>query len=158
MGVSPVQSGGDARPSTRARRLSSYTIAVKRTSPNKKWLFRHFSGLRSQIQTATVEQDGGGEVLFVAETTRGVLDPLDLGVDGFAGSIRDPMAEVGNDVLEAPLQGLGYLQHGAQSTAYCPALPPPKMFPRGPLVLIAEKGHGGFFQGPSPCRLQPALT
>jgi hypothetical protein len=59
------------------------------------WLFRHFSGLRSQIQTATVEQDGGGEVLFVAETTRGVLDPLDLGVDGFAGSIRDPMAEVG---------------------------------------------------------------
>src|SRR5438445_7341229 len=124
----------------------------------KKRLFRHFSGLRSQIQTATVEQDGGGEVLFVAETTRGVLDPLDLGVDGFAGSIRDPMAEVGNDVLEAPLQGLGYLQHGAQSTAYCPALPPPKMFPRGPLVLIAEKGHGSFFQGPSPCRLQPALT
>jgi hypothetical protein len=23
--------------------------------------------------------------------------------DGFAGSVRDPMAEVGNDVLEAPL-------------------------------------------------------
>ena len=120
-------------------------------------LFRNFSGLRSQVQTAAVEEDCSGEILLIAEAACGVLDPLDLGVDGFAGSVGDAVAEIGNDVLEASLQGPGYLQHGAQPTAYRPAVPPAKMFPRGPLVLVTEKCHGSFFQSPSPCRLQPTL-
>jgi hypothetical protein len=124
----------------------------------KSWLFRHFSGLRSQVQTATVEQDGGSKVLLVAETMRRVLDPLDLGIDGFAGSVGDAVAEVGNYVLKAPLQGSSHFEHGAQPTAYGPALPPTKMFSRGPLILVVEECHGGLFQSPGPCRLQPALT
>lgn len=60
-----------------------------------------------------MEEDCSCEVLLIAEAACGVLDPLDLGVDGFAGSVSDAVAEIGKDVLEASLQGPGYFQHGA---------------------------------------------
>lgn len=45
-----------------------------------------------------MEVNSVNEVLFVAEATCRVLDPLDLGVDRFAGRIGDPVAQVGDDV------------------------------------------------------------
>ena len=69
----------------------------------KKGLFRHFSGLGRKVQTATVEQDCDPKVILVTETAGGVLNPLDLGVDGFAGRVGHAMAEVGDDVLETSL-------------------------------------------------------
>jgi hypothetical protein len=58
-----------------------------------------------------VEVNRINEVLFIAESSRRVFYPLDFGVDGFAGSIRDLMPQVGNDVLESPLQHGGDLLH-----------------------------------------------
>ncbi len=107
------------------------------------------------MQTAAVQQDCDPKVVLVTETAGGV-DPLDLGIDGFAGRIRHPMTEMGDDVLEASLQRPGDFEHGPQPTAYGPAMPPAKMFSCWPLVLITEQDHRRFFQGPGPCRLQPA--
>src|SRR5215469_11892477 len=98
-----------------------YDLSLEGVKSQDSRLFRHFSGLRGQVQTATVEQDGGSEVLLIAETTRRILDPLDLGIDGFAGSVRDAVAKVGNYVLKAPLQGSSHFEHGAQPTAYGPS-------------------------------------
>ena len=58
-------------------------------------------GRGHEVQAAAVEVDGGNEVGFVAEAASGVLDPLDLGVDGFTGSIGDAEFQVGDDVVEA---------------------------------------------------------
>ena len=44
---------------------------------------------RSKVQTSTVEIDGIYEVLFFAESSSGVFHPLNFGIDGFAGGVRD---------------------------------------------------------------------
>jgi hypothetical protein len=67
-------------------------------------LFRLFSGMGRQVEAAAVEVNGVDEVLFVAESPRRVLHPLDLGVERLAGRVGDPMAQIGDDVLEAPPQ------------------------------------------------------
>src|SRR5215469_10658733 len=43
----------------------------------------------SQIQSSTVEIDCVYEVLFIAESSSGIFHPLNLGIDRFAGSVRD---------------------------------------------------------------------
>jgi hypothetical protein len=55
-----------------------------------------------------VEVDGVNEVLFVPEASRRVLHPLDLGIDGFASRVRDPVPQVRDDVLEPPLVYASY--------------------------------------------------
>jgi len=42
-----------------------------------------------------VQEDCSCEVLLIAEAVCGVLDLLDLGVAGFAGSVSDAVAEIG---------------------------------------------------------------
>ena len=92
------------------------------------WRFWLLSGCRCQFQTSAVEVNRINEVLFIAESSRRVFYPLDFGVDGFAGSIRDLMPQVGNDVLEAALQHRGHVLHGLQSATHRPLIPPLKMF------------------------------
>src|ERR1017187_4516363 len=76
------------------------------------WRFRLFSGLRGQVEAATVEVDRVHEVQPVPEAPRRVLHPLDLGIDGFAGRVGDPMPQVRDDVLEASLENIiTYLRH-----------------------------------------------
>jgi hypothetical protein len=58
-----------------------------------------------------VEIDRVDEVLFVAKSSSRVFHPLNLGVDGLAGSVGNRMGQVGNDVLESPLQHGGDLLH-----------------------------------------------
>ena len=55
-----------------------------------------------------MEVDGGDEVLLAAEAASGVLDPLDLGVDGLAGGVGDAESEIGDDVGEAALDHTGF--------------------------------------------------
>src|SRR5450755_2481725 len=86
---------------------SRVALALARTRvmgaryPYYLWVYRLFSGCRSEIQASAMEVDGVDKVLFVAETSCGVLDPLDLGVDGFAGGVGDGVLEVSDDVVEA---------------------------------------------------------
>ena len=69
-----------------------------------------------KIQGTAVEVDRGLEVLPVAEAGRRVLDPLDLRVEAFRGRVRDPMAEVGEDVVEMGLYRTRFLgQRGRQT-------------------------------------------
>src|ERR1035437_1120124 len=70
----------------------------------ENWRFRLFSGCRGKIQAAAMEVDRVDEVLFVAEAAGRVLQPLDLGVDGFAGRVGDTVLEVGDDVGEAAFE------------------------------------------------------
>ena len=51
------------------------------------------------------------EVLFVAESASGVLDPLNLGVQGFTGRVRDPVAQISHDVLKPSFQHSPRLDH-----------------------------------------------
>ena len=41
---------------------------------------------------------------FVAKSSSRVFHPLNLGVDGLAGSVGNLMGQVANDILESPLQ------------------------------------------------------
>src|ERR1019366_1923764 len=75
----------------------------------KKGRFRLFSGFRGHVKAATVEVDCVHEVLPVPEAPRRVLHPLDLGIDGFAGRVGDPMPHVRDDVLEPPFEHPRYL-------------------------------------------------
>src|ERR1039458_9574924 len=60
--------------------------------------FRLFSGFWGHVEAATVEVDRVHEVLPVPEAPRRVLHPLDLGIDGFAGRVGNPMPQVRDDV------------------------------------------------------------
>ena len=51
-----------------------------------------------EVQSPTVEIDGGAEVLPIAEASSRVRDPLDLGVDAFTDSVRDPVDKIAEDV------------------------------------------------------------
>lgn len=97
-----------------------------------------------------MEVDGSDEVLLVAETTCGVLDPLDFGVDGLAGGVRDSEPQIGNDVGEAALDHASFFDHGFQAAADRPVVPPAIVFPCGALVVIEEERHHGLLQSPSP--------
>ena len=74
-----------------------------------------------------MEQNRGFEVLSISETACCVPDPLDFGIDGFTGSIRNPVSQITDDVLEPSLQGPGDVEHRTQPTAYRPSMPPTKM-------------------------------
>jgi len=58
-----------------------------------------------------VEIDRQLEPFSIAEATRGVRDPLDRGIQSFGHRIRDPMDEVGADVLDVPPEHAGDLDH-----------------------------------------------
>ena len=47
---------------------------------------------RSHFKASAMEVDRNLKVPFVSESASGVLHPLDLGVDRFAGSLRYPVA------------------------------------------------------------------
>jgi hypothetical protein len=66
-----------------AERIENLVSAAERL---RKWLFRLFSGVRTEVQTATVKVDRVGEVLLVPKSTCRVLHPLNLGVDRLTGS------------------------------------------------------------------------
>ena len=68
---------------------SQFTSAVAML--HSFWRFELFSGRRSQVQTSTVEIDRMDEVLFIPKPSGCVFHPLDLGIQRFAGGIRDLM-------------------------------------------------------------------
>ena len=90
--------------------------------------FRLFSGFWGHVEAATVEVDRVHEVLPVPEAPRRVLHPLDLGIDGFAGRVSDPMPQVRDDVFESPFEHPRYLDHRLQPTPHCPVVPPAEVF------------------------------
>ena len=79
------------------------------------WLFRVFSGSRSQVQAAAVKVNRIDEVSLVAESACRVLDPLDLGVQGFAGRIGDAMFDERQDIFETTFQHAAGFHHRFQS-------------------------------------------
>ena len=84
-----------------------------------------------------MEVDGVNEVLSVPEASRRVLHPLDLGIDGFASRVCDPVPQVRDDVLEPPLEHPRHLDHRLQPTPHCPVVPPAEVFPRRTFVDVA---------------------
>src|SRR5579863_9811623 len=121
-------------------------------------LFRLFSGGRGEIQPTAVEVDRIDEVLFVAEAPGRVLHPLDLGVDRLAGRIGDPVLQVGDDVLEAPFEHAGHFDHGGQTAAHRPLVPPLEVLPRRAFVDVGVQAHRGLLHGPGSRRLQVTVA
>src|SRR5690348_2522781 len=97
-------------------------------------LFRLFSGIGSEVQAAAVEVDRVGEVLLVPESARRVLHPLNLGIDRLAGSVGYSVLPIRDDVLEAALQHSPHSDHGFQSAAHRPMVPPAKVLSGRPLI------------------------
>ena len=56
--------------------------------------------------------DRGFEVLFVPESSRGVLHPLDLSVDRFTGCVGNPMFQISQNICESSFQGASYFNYG----------------------------------------------
>jgi hypothetical protein len=102
-----------------------------------------------QIQASTVEQNGVDEVLLVAESARGVLHPLNLGVDRFTAGVSDTMLEIGDDVGEPAHKHSGYFFHGLETASYGPSIPEVEVLQGRTLVTALEESHAHFFQGPS---------
>jgi len=48
-----------------------------------------------------MEVEGGDEIGLAAEAAGRVLHPLNLGVDRFAGGVRNPVPKVRDDILNA---------------------------------------------------------
>ena len=69
-------------------------------------------GSGHEVESAAMEIDSGDEVGFVSEATSGVLDPLNLCIDGFTGSIGNAVLQIGDDVLEPPLIILAFSTMG----------------------------------------------
>ena len=68
-------------------KLSGHPASV--LSPLRNGSSRFLVAGGSQIQSSTVEIDCVYEVLFIAESSSGIFHPLNLGIDRFAGSVRD---------------------------------------------------------------------
>ena len=96
--------------------------------------FRLFSGFWGHVEATAVEVDGVNEVLFVPEASRRVFHPLNLGIDGFASRVRDPVPQVRDDVFEPPLQHPRHLDHRLQPAPHCPVVPPAEVLPRRTFV------------------------
>ena len=50
---------------------------------------------RIEAEAAAVEVDGGGEIVEIAEASRGGFDPLDFGIEPFTDSVSDVVFRVG---------------------------------------------------------------
>ena len=60
-------------------------------------------GHRIELQTATVEEDGGPEVLEATEPAGRLLDRLDSGMETFGHGVGDAVGEEGEDVMQLPV-------------------------------------------------------
>ena len=52
-----------------------------------------------------------------------VLDPLDLSVEALSAGVGDPKAQVGDDVLEMPLEGARCIRDRWNARMYSPVIP-----------------------------------
>src|SRR5271157_5008218 len=130
-----------------ATSYSPFLGALSRSTQLKNnWRFRLFSGCWGEVQGAAVEVDRMDEVLFVAEAAGRVLHPLDLGVDGLASRVG-----------EAAFEHAGDFDHGTQTAAHRPTVPPLEMLPRRAFIDVVVQAHGCLFQGPGTGRLRLAL-
>ena len=86
-----------------------------------------------------MEHDGGLEVLRVAESPSGVLDPLNLRVDSFGHGVGDRELQVREDVVEVGLHGLGRLLDGLKATPPCPPVPTREETTRGRSVAVGPE-------------------
>src|SRR6266702_4251270 len=89
---------------------------------------RFLVGGGGHIETSRMKVNGIFKVRFVSKATSGVFDPLNLGVDRFAGGIGNSMLNEGDDVFKPGLHHLGHFRHRLQPAADRPAVPPMKVF------------------------------
>ena len=115
-------------------------------------------GAGHQVQTTAVEVDGCLEVLFVPESARRVLDPLNPGIDGLTCSVGNPVTEVRYDVLEASFQHARDVDHRLQTTSRRPPVPPAEVLPRRSLVRVFKQRHPGFLQCPGSRRFEVTVS
>src|SRR5215471_5097423 len=92
-------------PTTRSRqraRAASRPWQINRALPGFVWV---------EIETSAVEEDGGLEVLGVAEAAGGLFHPLDDGVHALQAGVRDAVAQVGEQVRQVALDELAHRGH-----------------------------------------------
>src|SRR6476661_8783718 len=109
-----------------------------------------------EIEAATMEIDGGLEMLDVAEATGGLLHPLDRRIKGFDSRIGDAMLQIGEHVGEVTSDELRHLCHRSQSTMGRPPEPAGKVFLGGTTVGIIPELPEALFECPGPGHLELA--
>ena len=85
-----------------------------------------------------MEINGVNEVVHVAESSSGVLHPLDARIDGFTGSIGDSMSEERDDVFKSPFEHSRNVDDRLEPTSKRPLMPPMKMTPRRLFIDVME--------------------
>lgn len=122
----------------------------------------HFLGLLDsvwvEVQSSTVKEDRGTEVVAVAKASGGLLDPLDLGVDAFRDGVGDVVLQIGEDVVEPGLEHPRHLLDGLERRPDRPAVPSIKELPRRAQVYVAPEVRARMVNGPGAGRLQGAVS
>ena len=85
-----------------------------------------------------MEINGVNEVVHVAESSSGVLDPLYACIDGFTGGISDAMFQKRDDVWKSTFEHSSDFDHRLKSAANGPLMPPVKVTARRLFVDIIE--------------------
>ena len=97
-----------------------------------------------------MEVDRRLEVLDIPEPPRGLIHPLDGGVDSLQASVGEPVPEVGQDVREVALDQLGHRGHGLQPAVGGPPEPPGEERLRGPAVRVLPEVAEPLLEGSGP--------
>ncbi len=98
------------------------------------------------------------EVLLVVIAAGPVFHSLNLNVDRSAGSVRNLVSQVGDNVLKSPFQHARHFQHRPLLAPHRPVLPPTDMLSLRPFIRVAIQHHRRLVQCPCPRHLQPALS
>ena len=76
-----------------------------------------------EIEFSAEEQNARAVVLKVAEAARGGFEALDFRVQSFRDRVGDTMFQIGQQILQMPLEHAGHGDHGFESAATDPAEP-----------------------------------
>ena len=112
-----------------------------------------FEHLRRHVETPEMKVDHRMETVPVAESSGGVLDPLDPRVDPRCSDIGDPMVDGVDHTFEVALDHPGNFLCRLQARADHPAVPAEQGGSGPNLAAVLPGRPAVFFQGPSPLRL-----
>ncbi len=95
-----------------------------------------------EIELSAEEQNARAVVLEVAEAARGGFEALDFGVQSFRDRVGDVVFQIGQQILQMPLEHAGHGDHRFESAATDPAKPFLEK-PAGPagFLILPELGE-----------------
>src|SRR6266536_2830191 len=111
-------------------------------------------GLWVELNPATVEVDGGFEVVPVAVAAGGDPDGLDAGVEAFRAGVGDPVGEVGQQAGLVALEGLRRIDDRLQAGVGGPEVPAAPVSLGPTAAVVVPQAPQAFLDRPGPAGLE----